>query len=113
MNIKYTIPSIYRANTLSLCAWIWIEAMLYYRNQMDLEGEDYSMNSVTAAKLFQEFWGLEEDDFGVDHIRMSYFRMKKCNAERKEEPMPFPRDNNVEIMEALNTIKEYLEKDEK
>lgn len=103
MSIKYTIPGIYRANTLSLCAWIWIESAMH-TNKSD------PISIMDAARMFQQFWGLEEDDMDIYHIRQCYYRMQEANRERCEDPCRFPPQSNPEIDRALEVIKDLLTK---
>lgn len=103
MNVKYTIPAIYRANTLSIAAWIWIESALYCQT------EDSKMTIMEAARQFQQFWGLEEDDFDLLHIKTCYYRMQQANRERCEQPPPkFPRHESDDVVQALQVLKEFF-----
>lgn len=102
MNVKYTIPGIYRANTLSLCAWIWIESAMYCQDG------DRQMTVIEAARQFQKFWGLDEDEMDIYHIRTCYYRMQEANRERKEDPQKFPAEPSTDLLKALIVIKEFM-----
>lgn len=107
MSIKNSIPAIYRANTLSLMAWIWIESALY------CQAPDGALSIADAARQFQEFFGLEEDDMDIYHIRMCYYRMQEANRERSETPFRFPAGQDGDLLHALKTIKEFFDQSTK
>lgn len=102
MSIKHSIPRLYRANAMSICAWMWIESAMY------CQAGDEKITIAEAAKRFQKFFNLEEDDFDIYHIRMCYYRMQEANREREEEPMCFPAEPSGEVIKALAVIKEFL-----
>lgn len=80
MNIKETIPSLYKSDTLSLCAWIWLEAITKTQDEILEGGKPISI--MEGAKMFQEFFGMEEDDLGIYNIRQCYYRMQAKNRKR-------------------------------
>lgn len=71
------------------------------------------MTVMEAARQFQEFWGLDEDEFNIYHIRMCYYRMQEANRERKEEPAKFPPEPTPDIVQAMKVIKDFFDETNK
>lgn len=109
MGLKNQIPRLYRTDALSLCAWAWIEAILYSQKEILENGKELSI--MDAARLFQSFFGLEEDDLGLYHIRQCYYRTQEKNRTRKDDEKTFPAyHSSKEIAEKLDEINHLLTK---
>jgi hypothetical protein len=107
LNIKESIPNLYKSDTLSLCAWIWIEALI--KNQEAILDNGKPISIMDAARMFQEFWGLEEDDVGIYNIRQCYYRMQAKNKKRMRNETAVTFDyHGPDIQEVLESIEKQL-----
>lgn len=66
MKVRELLPTIYRKDFLHISVWAWVTAMRHQGLTVD-----------ASVRAYQKYFGLEEDDAGMDSLKRLYYRA--CN----------------------------------